>query len=312
MIRFPSSTRKFLVFLVFATAIALAATSHALLPPRPIDVNQAPSTVGIVFKDSLAHCTAVKVAPKVFLTAAHCFQGFTGYDISLEQVSKGRLVREQRTQVTKLEVHFFYGNPSKLKVALRTAIGDVPDLAMFKTAHDIDVPAAKVSLDDVQVGQKVLIGGYGEQGKDICHPILHPCSLNMAPQIISGIYHDLFFTKPTRENPYFLTHGDSGGPAYVRNRNGELIVVGINSMETPTNIIQLANMVMDSRTAKTTSAYVRIGQYGAWYVNILRELSRTDEEIKIEPVNPEDFKFLDDAPAVDDPKVFGDPIKKKN
>jgi hypothetical protein len=97
----------------------------------------------------------------------------------------------------------------------------------------------------------------------------------MAVQKIVRSKGQFFSTKPTSENPHFLTEGDSGGPVYIRNaRTRELEVVGINSMLAPANALQLVNMVTSSEPPRAASVYMRLAAHRAWYENVLRQMKR--------------------------------------
>jgi hypothetical protein len=160
------SVRRFFILLMSASAIALASTSHALLPPSEVNVENFPSSVAFVFTSNVSKCTAVKVAPKIFLTAAHCFIPYqNGSFIQIEKVSKGQQTLEIRTHFTHVQIHPGYRNPGRINTIVRYLVGDLPDLALFRIADDIDVPIAKINFQDLRVGQSILVGGFGSQGR---------------------------------------------------------------------------------------------------------------------------------------------------
>ena len=273
--------RQFLFFLLSVTAIAFASTSQALLPPQEVNNEEFPSSVAFVLVSNLSKCTATKVAPKTFLTAAHCFDQFQrGSEISIEQISHKQMKLEVRTRITQLKIHpFFSAHPGKINRLAKTAIAILPDVAVFTTADDVNVPIAKLNFDRLQLAQDILVGGYGAQGKEYCYPILHPCSLNMADQKVRFIKSLFFYTAPDQRFPHFLTEGDSGGPAYIRNRaTGELEVVGINSMMTPASAKQAFDMIFTSNQRanppRTASIYVRISELEPWIWATIHELTK--------------------------------------
>ena len=273
--------RQTLLFLISLSAIAFASTSNALLPPQEVNVEDFPSSVALVLVRNLSKCTATKVAPKTFLTAAHCFDNFDGdTDISIEQISHKKLKLEVRTRITHLKIHpFFRENQGLISRLTKTASSSLPDLAIFKTAAEVDVPIAKLNFERIQLAQEILVGGYGAQGKGICYPILHPCSLNMAEQKVALIKGLFFYTAPDANLPHFLTEGDSGGAAYVRNQSsGELEVVGINAMMTPASAKQAFDMIFTSNhrasPPRTASIYVRISEQQMWIQTTIKELSK--------------------------------------
>ncbi len=271
--------RQFFLFLISASAIAFASASQALLPVQRAEVKDFPSSVGVVFVSNLSKCTATKIAPKMFLTAAHCFDTFQrGSDVSIEQVSNNRLVLQKRTQIAQLRRHFFYPTDHKFEKLVDTVLALLPDVAIFKTVDDIDVPVAKMNFDRVHLAQDILVGGYGAQGKDICYPVLHTCSLNMADQKIRLIKGYFFYTVPNEAYPHYLTQGDSGGAAYIRDQNGNLEVVGVNSMMTPASAKQLFDMIVTqnqrANPSRTASIYIRLSETEVWINATVKELSK--------------------------------------
>lgn len=88
-----------------------------------------------------------------------------------------------------------------------------------------------------------------------------------------------FYTTPTERFPHFLTEGDSGGPAYIRNqKTGELEVVGVNSMMTPANAKQAFDMIFTGNKRadppRTASIYIRVSEFKPWIWATIRELSK--------------------------------------
>lgn len=274
--------RQFLIFLISLSAIAMASTSHALLPQQEVDVEDFPSSMAFVIVRGLNKCTATKIAPKTFLTAAHCFDTYErGSEISVEQVSRKQIKLEVRTRITQVKVHPFYSAGRIPKLA-KTAMANLPDIAIFKTVDEINVPIAKVNFEKLRLAQEILVGGFGAQGKEFCYPVLHPCSLNMAEQKIRLIKNLFFYTVPDQNFPHFLTEGDSGGPVYARHRaTGKLEVIGINSMITPASAKQAWDMIFTAnhRAAppRTASIYLRISEFRTWIIKTIRELNYAPE-----------------------------------
>lgn len=275
------SFRQSLIFLISAGAIAFASASHALLPKNEVEVHNFPSSVAFVFVRGLSKCTATKVAPKTFLSAAHCFDNFQrGSEISIEQISHGQMQLEVRTRISHLRIHDFYSkHPGAAHKLFKTAIAVLPDIAIFKTVDDVNIPIATINFDRLELAQDIVVGGYGAQGKQICYPILHPCSLNMADQKIRLIKSLFFYTVPDQRFPHFLTEGDSGGAAYTLNRETNTYeVVGVNSMMTPASAKQAIDMIFTrnqrANPPRTASIYVRVSELSPWINATIRELSK--------------------------------------
>lgn len=187
-------------------------------------------------------CTAIKVAPAIFLTAAHCFD---------------RYFDEGKPPLVVFTLNDFtdYDKPSNARQALRTIAGvpilhpsyyritggwnafwnnnfwDDVDLAIFKTNADIrDIALGRLSPYKVTVGLTLTIGGFGPPNPTAdCKN--RPCPFRMGTQLVSSVSKVQAAMQTTTASTAFLTGGDSGGPAYLmgKTKSGSVYeVVGIN------------------------------------------------------------------------------------
>ncbi len=216
-------------------------TALALQNGAYVEQERFPGTIAFYLSGSKKKCTAVHVAPKIFLTAAHCFDDYRS-DGKIEFVANEKgpesepriatfprlLVRAPVIQPDYFREQGFFG---RLK---RWFSGENPDLALIKTMEDIEELAiARVEDFKVRPGLSLLVGGFGPATPDeSCEAA--PCSIRMDARKITKVgKHELSVDA-------FLTHGDDGGPAYLVRPGGKLSVVAINQGDSRLTLIDHA------------------------------------------------------------------------
>lgn len=177
-------------------------------------------------------CTATFVAPRIFLTAAHCFDRFEKDGFSPLIIFVSNEMGSDHKPVVKSQTRFLVRAPvihpdyyKGFWSALRNKwFGSNPDLALIKINEDLEgLTTADVAPSDFHVGLPLLIGGYGPAFADQ-ECVSSPCPLRMGTARVSS--------TTSREvllngDSLFLTGGDSGGPAYEL-RDGRPVVVAVN------------------------------------------------------------------------------------
>ncbi len=209
-----------------------------------------------VYIDGL--CTAVKVAPKRLLLAAHCvvdpatlrFLFAIGSNVSVaREPAKGYAY----PKIAAIHVHpawtkacdEFYCGASSVTARL-----DAADVAVIDLANELEnVPVASVDTRPLADGDSVTVTGFGctqgvlatdlrsratlkfaETRSIPARSALHegsPLRLTDLPRV-SATYS---LTSGPGASPSFagLCPGDSGGPLYRTARDGALLVVGVNA-----------------------------------------------------------------------------------
>jgi S1-C subfamily serine protease len=179
-------------------------------------------------EDNQTICSGVRLNETTILTAAHCLNEFV-FSVSIE------LGSGQRVVPTKITLH-----PEATDLG-SSFINDVALLTISPPEGDIPPPAVSIA-EGVAIGDKLYILGYGvtsgssQSGSGV---------LRMGEMRVNEVTTDLIFsdyTPPTLSNTCF---GDSGGPAFVDDGDGGLVLAGIIS--TGTNVM----CVMGDRSAFT-------------------------------------------------------------
>ena len=182
-------------------------------------------------------CTAVQVAPSIFLTAAHCFDRFVldGSSREIVFVSNEDVAGVTRTNVMSRHliapptIHPDYYDESGLWARFKNKnFWNNVDLALIRIDAPLDgVIDALIGATAFHAGQPLVIGGYGPSTAS-AECTAGPCALRMGVQLVANVSPAQAVVIETPERPVFLTPGDSGGPAYELRRGNLLVVVAIN------------------------------------------------------------------------------------
>lgn len=227
-------------------------TRDALIGGQAAALARFPATVYIK-----GECTAAKVGPRRLLTAAHCVVDPATVNLRYKAGSKIALTREPAKGFADAEVAAVHVHPAWLKACADTFCGasaitsrlDAPDVAVIELVNDlVDVPVAFVDAAPLAIGDNVTVVGFGctvgvltADNRDkatlksadtrliASNRAVHEGSAVLTTDLgqVSGIYS---MTAGPAAVPagVGLCPGDSGGPLY-KNRNGNLVVVGVNS-----------------------------------------------------------------------------------
>ena len=184
----------------------------------------------------LGGCTGVKVGPRQFLSAAHCFSTQTSMVMSSDNNAQNQVT----LSITSIVQHPQYQNCAACAGdGSMNDFGLRPDVALITVLEQTpSVPVAVIDPNPVAVGSPVTLSGYGcENGVNQpsgparlkvgdTHTV-DPLTLSDAPSIPLG-YNTTFGPGNDPSAPG-LCPGDSGGPLF---RTGTNLVVGINSLLT--------------------------------------------------------------------------------
>src|SRR5690606_3897232 len=207
----------------------VASRSDELVGGRVATEAEYPSTV------YLGGCTGVKVGPRHFLSAAHCFSGNEQY---LNVTPDNEPQQVQSLTITSVNIHPEYAHCTACAGdGSMEDFGYRPDIALI-TVHELTptIPEAVIDPTPVEVGDPVTLTGYGcENG--VGQPVgparfkvgdtnaVDPLSVSGAATIPDG-YVTTVGPAVDPDSPG-LCPGDSGGPLFRTDTN---LVVGINAL----------------------------------------------------------------------------------
>ncbi len=238
--------RTFTFFLTI-TLLPLAQAGEKLIGGRLAKGEEFKSTVYIG-----GFCTASKIGPRTFLTAAHCMVNGATATVK-DNFSKGALisVATHYAPVALLTVdeafpHETYTAEMRRRAAAREATAGGAfksyDIALFTVVEETaDIPVAEVDYLRVEADELVTIGGYGCEDDIFSGSGQRKYKVATAKVIAADLVARDNYGRDIKDVDFFnfysaglkldanagsICPGDSGGPAY---RDSSGAVVGVNS-----------------------------------------------------------------------------------
>lgn len=210
---------------------SLETVQDELIGGRVAAESEYPATV------SLNGCTGVKVGPRHFLSAAHCFGDPSMATLSVMSDNSGQ--NYQTLTVSSVNIHPQWTNCTACTGADSwTDFGYRPDVVLI-IVHQLtpSIPTAVIDPVPTAIGTSVTLTGYGCENlvgqptgpsrfKVGDSQTVDPLSLVPGVTSILGGYSTSYGSGLTPGAPG-LCPGDSGGPLY---RTGTNKVVGINAL----------------------------------------------------------------------------------
>jgi secreted trypsin-like serine protease len=236
-----------LTFVLATTLLPLAQAGEKLIGGRLATTEEFKSSVYIG-----GFCTASKVGPHTFLTAAHCMVNGSTATIK-DAFVKGALISVvthyapfAMLTVDEAFPHETYTAEMRRRIAARevTAGGAFKayDIALFTVVEPTpDIPVADVDYQRVEADELVTIGGYGCEDSIFSGSGQRKYKIATAKVVANEFVTQDNYGRDIKDVDFFnfysaglkrdasaasICPGDSGGPAY---RDSNKAVVGVNS-----------------------------------------------------------------------------------
>lgn len=242
------------------TTIGIASAAGAITGGTSAAAGQFPSTV---FFGSPVNCTATKIAPRMFITAAHCLSGtYLAGEAQLKMTTRDLSTVQERFRgvsikipaaILKGTVAKVHMHPSWIRIIhqneeFESQMGNeaLSDVGIIELKTDtVEIPTARVSFDSLAEGQNVLIAGYGQKIDTQYDSTPLTTSTTYGSALTFGSLYKMmefgqFFVLPSKleakEKAVYALPGDSGGPAFIKTKDGALALAGIISWGKPVDL----------------------------------------------------------------------------
>ncbi len=271
------STRILLVgiglFSLFGNSKVLYAGENAVDIIGGIDVSErdpdAVSTVGLLERspEGVAMCTASILAPDILVTAAHCVTETLG---NATDPSNVLIAFGNDLNGNAVDIHRVTGVMASPKwKGLASRGKDQGDIAVVRFSGGLPTGyrAAKLlpARTPLRARSSVVLMGYGVN------------QMNSQGGSGAGVLRkvDALIDSPTfgktevlldQRNGKGACHGDSGGPAFIRDQNGSLLLWGVTNRADPE----------DAADCSEGSVYTRITAYSSFINDAVRKLRGTN------------------------------------
>lgn len=210
--------------------------------------------VSMTMQGGISACTASLIAKRVLLTAAHCVPANNLVTYAVFTTDINTFMETLATDISKLdemgvmvdraEINTDYN--STARDPLEAAAGDVA-VVFLKADAPAEFKVAKLPTADLELqGKAVTLAGFGVQSairnSARVNPQTGELGIGRLPESKSGELRqvddlNVLFANPDK-TAFLVTggtevkgacSGDSGGPAYLKQANGSMVLVGVAS-----------------------------------------------------------------------------------
>lgn len=169
-------------------------------------------------------CSGTLISETIILTAAHCVKGFPNSFLLGVSFAKNALTETSLQQLVRVEATEYHDryNLSASKEMYDLGLVKIPRGSVPAGVHPVTLASAETGLRN---GSKITVAGYGVNSalRNKGAGTLRTNKLKIDNANYSG------FEFSVNQLMNGVCSGDSGGPAFVTGKNGELVQVGVVS-----------------------------------------------------------------------------------
>jgi len=170
--------------------------------------------VGLITYDGFPQCTGTLIEPTKVLTAGHCVTNVSAQGLNFF-IGPSTSNMQERLAVKSIEPHPYF--------SMSTIQNDIGIMILAKPASVTPMQVNRTAMSSSWVGTKLLFVGYGvtdgysQGGYGVKRAVEMP---------VVGVSATTFSYGSAGKN---TCSGDSGGPAFVKDADGNFLVAGVTS-----------------------------------------------------------------------------------
>lgn len=206
--------------LAVISILIMSNTALALRGGKYFKAEQFPEVVGSYQSMWVATCTSTKIAPKMYITAAHCIKVLDLTEKMERRIQFRKSTKEVRSNIDKIFFHptvdlssFSDGKHPSLKIG--NVIGHmfgkkIIDVAIYTIKDEFpEIESMPLFTGELKKHQVISMAAYGDTGNG------YPLYPRWGLQKIKKVSKTFIKVKHSKEYPAEIMSGDSGLPLIV-------------------------------------------------------------------------------------------------
>lgn len=223
--------------IILSFILLLSATQAlALRNGTYFKAEQFPEVIGS-YQTPRESCTSTKIAPKTYLTAAHCIKVLDLSDKVQRRIYFRKSIQAVSATIEKIYFHptvdlSSFSNAEHPNLRIGVVIGHifgnkVMDIAIFQIKEELpEIKAMPLYFGVLHKNQLISLAGYGDTGNG------YPLYPRWGLQKIRSISDTFIKIKHSKEYPAEIMSGDSGSPLIVT-ENEQHFLAGVAVWKKP-------------------------------------------------------------------------------